>query len=64
MLHYAGDGLFSYEEDAYNPANFAPMIERWMAAAKRHEQNDSDCQDLRGTAASGTTTRKVKLSSK
>jgi len=38
VLHYAGDGLFSYEEDAYNPANFGTMIEAWMAASKRHEK--------------------------
>ncbi len=29
--------MFSYEEDAYNPANFGPMIEGWVAAAKLHE---------------------------
>ncbi|HEX3946432.1 MAG TPA: hypothetical protein VHW47_01950, partial [Acidimicrobiales bacterium] len=32
VLHYAGDMQFSYEEDAYNPANFAPMITAWMTA--------------------------------
>ena len=26
VLKYAGDGLFSCEEDAYNPANFAPVV--------------------------------------
>ena len=39
-LHYAGDGLFSYEEDIYNPAHFAEMIAGYEArkaelAAKR-----------------------------
>ena len=34
VLHYAGDGLFSYEEDVYNPANFAPVVTAWMAAEK------------------------------
>jgi uncharacterized protein (TIGR02246 family) len=29
ILHYAGDGLWSYEEDVYNPANFAPMVAAW-----------------------------------
>lgn len=39
VLHYAGDMRFSYEEDVYNPANFAPMITAWMAArtAASHE---------------------------
>lgn len=32
VLHYAGDGLWSYEEDAYNPAAFEDMIRRWRAA--------------------------------
>lgn len=32
VLHYAGDGRFSYEEDAYNPANFAPVVSAWTAA--------------------------------
>lgn len=32
ILHYAGGGLFSYEEDAYNPANMGKMITRWLEA--------------------------------
>ena len=32
VLHYAGDMKFSYEEDAYNPAAFGPMIQGWQAA--------------------------------
>jgi hypothetical protein len=31
LLKYAGDGLWSYEEDAYNPQAFTDMIERWKA---------------------------------
>ena len=31
-IDYAGDGLFSREEDIYNPANFGSMLERWLAA--------------------------------
>ena len=30
-LHYAGDGKFSYEEDIYNPSEFAAMIKGWLA---------------------------------
>jgi hypothetical protein len=32
VLHYAGDMKFSYEEDAYNPAAFGPMIQAWTEA--------------------------------
>ena len=35
ILHYAGGGLFSYEEDAYNPANMGKMITRWLEAGGR-----------------------------
>lgn len=31
ILHYAGNGLFSYEEDAYNPARMGSMIAAWIA---------------------------------
>lgn len=30
ILHYAGDGLWSYEEDVYNPAHFATMVSGWI----------------------------------
>jgi hypothetical protein len=36
VLHYAGDMKFSYEEDAYNPAAFGPMIQGWQAAYDAH----------------------------
>jgi hypothetical protein len=36
LLKYAGDGKFSYEEDVYNPANFAPVVKAWLKAAKAH----------------------------
>jgi ketosteroid isomerase-like protein len=29
LLKYAGEGQWSYEEDIYNPAHFASMIEEW-----------------------------------
>jgi hypothetical protein len=32
ILHYAGDGLWSYEEDVYNPMHFATMLSAWEAA--------------------------------
>ena len=34
VLHYAGDMKFSYEEDAYNPANFGPVVTSWLEAYK------------------------------
>lgn len=34
-LHYAGGGLFSYEEDIYNPIEFGAMIKGWLAARER-----------------------------
>ena len=34
ILHYAGEGLFSYEEDAYNPANMGTTIGAWIEAEK------------------------------
>jgi|SRR5579885_302177 len=37
ILHYAGDGLWSYEEDVYNPAHFAALVEGWVAAKKAAE---------------------------
>jgi hypothetical protein len=36
VLHYQLDGRITYEEDAYNPANFAPMMTAWIEAAQRH----------------------------
>lgn len=37
ILHYAGNGLFSYEEDAYNPNNMGAMIGEWLKAKKTKE---------------------------
>src|SRR5436305_5434350 len=31
LLKYAGDGLWSYEEDIYNPAKFTEMLSGWQA---------------------------------
>ena len=32
VLHYAGGGKWSYEEDIYNPDEAPPVIEAWVAA--------------------------------
>jgi hypothetical protein len=34
VLKYAGDGLWSYEEDAYNPMNFLPMVRGYVQRCK------------------------------
>ena len=34
VLHYAGDGMWSYEEDVYNPAHFVTMIQGWCRRAE------------------------------
>ena len=34
LLKYAGRGLWSYEEDIYNPAHFQKMIRGWFQAKK------------------------------
>jgi hypothetical protein len=35
VLKYAGNGLWSYEEDAYNPMNFLPMVRAYLDAGQR-----------------------------
>ena len=32
ILEYAGDGLFGYQEDLYNPKEGEAVIRRWLAA--------------------------------
>lgn len=34
ILHYAGNGMFNYEEDVYNPNNMGVMIGAWIEAKK------------------------------
>lgn len=49
ILHYAGDMRFSYEEDVYNPATFAPVVEAWVAASKANGggERPGDMQNAR-----------------
>ena len=52
-VKYAGDGLFSLEEDIYNPANFVALIQRWEAAAQQAKPLSKYCTwtgTARGTA--------------
>jgi hypothetical protein len=39
-LDYAGDGLFSREEDIYNPAQFGTLINEWQAAKAAQASNE------------------------
>ncbi len=32
ILHYAGNGKWSFEEDVYSPAEAQDVINRWIAA--------------------------------
>jgi hypothetical protein len=41
ILHYAGEGLFKYEEDAYNPHNMGVMISAWNEARKALQAEQS-----------------------
>lgn len=40
-LVYAGDGLFSEEEDVYNPSEFAPVVDAWLTAWRTHHGDDT-----------------------
>jgi hypothetical protein len=44
ILHYAGNGLFKYEEDAYNPHNMGVTIGAWIQAKKALENQQKDTQ--------------------
>jgi len=35
ILEYAGDGLWSYQEDVYNPREGEAVVKRWLAAGGR-----------------------------
>jgi hypothetical protein len=41
-LVYASDGLFASEEDVYNPSEFAPVVEGWLAAWRTHHPDQPD----------------------
>lgn len=42
IMTYAGDGLFSREEDVYNPLRFLQMSLRWAAVAEAHGRLSDD----------------------
>jgi hypothetical protein len=45
IMTYAGDGLFSREEDVYNPLRFMRMSTRWAEIAERHGNLDQEGRD-------------------
>ncbi|MDP9118493.1 MAG: nuclear transport factor 2 family protein [Actinomycetota bacterium] len=38
ILYYAGDQMFSYEEDVYNPARYLPMVLAWSRVAQDNDR--------------------------
>ena len=44
IMTYAGDGMFSREEDVYNPMRFAKMSVRWARIAAANGNLDSEGQ--------------------
>jgi len=42
IMTYAGDGLFSREEDVYNPLRFHAMAQAWARIAAEHGTADDD----------------------
>ena len=44
ILTYAGDGLWSREEDVYNPMRFARMSVGWATVAHEHGRLSEDGQ--------------------
>ncbi len=47
LLHYAGNGQFSFEEDLYNPRQFATMMQAWLAAKEECQDNFGEDDDER-----------------
>jgi hypothetical protein len=45
ILHYAGDGLWSSEEDVYNPADFLRMLEGWRTRCEELGTLPDDARD-------------------
>jgi hypothetical protein len=53
ILHYAGEHLFSYEEDVYNPLNFAAMVTGWARIADAYGTLPDDGRAWLGRFAPG-----------
>jgi hypothetical protein len=48
ILTYAGDGLWSRQEDVYNPLRFAALAKRWAAVAAAHGNLPEDAAPYLG----------------
>ncbi len=48
IMTYAGDGLFSREEDVYNPLRFHAMALEWARIAVAHDRADDDVRAFLG----------------
>ena len=46
LMKYGGDGLWSYEEDAYNPGNFLPMVRGYVERSHQLGTLSSDGQSF------------------
>ena len=46
ILTYAGDGLWSREEDVYNPMRFAQMAVAWAKVAQEHGRLSAEGQEF------------------
>jgi len=44
ILTYAGDGLWSREEDVYNPATFLRATKRWCRVAREHGRSTPEAE--------------------
>jgi hypothetical protein len=53
LLKYAGDNVWSYEEDIYNPQAFADMITRWQSVRDRLQATTSGAVAPTTTGTSG-----------
>jgi hypothetical protein len=49
ILTYAGDGLWSREEDVYNPMRFAKMTVRWARIAQAHGRLTEEGEEFLST---------------
>jgi hypothetical protein len=45
ILRYAGENMFSSEEDVYNPARYLPMVVEWAAVARAHGRLPAEGQE-------------------
>jgi hypothetical protein len=46
VLKYAGDGLWSYEEDSYNPMNFLPMVQGYVQRCAELDTLSDDAREF------------------